>query len=144
MADTDGGAYLDFLQVQQNYYDYEVPATMVGGRDIAFRCRRLTLDEWLVCLDMSPGQGMFEVSNTRSGMEVFRLTLESILETTTDTDSGEEKVTITPAKPMIKDDEGKVRSGEFDLDRLGVNLRHYLSKVAAKQLWSEEENAGEG
>lgn len=144
MPEAGEGAYLDFLQVQQNYYDYDIPATMAGGRDIAFRCRRLTLDEWLVCLDLSPGMSTSFVMNpARAGMEVIRLSLESIVERKIDKDSGEEKITYTPAKPMIKDSEDTAISGDFDLDKLGVNLRHYLAKEAAKQLWSEQ-NAGEG
>lgn len=142
-TDADDVPYLEFLQVQHEYYDYDVPPSLVGGRDIAFRCRRLTLDEWLTCLDLSPGGGVFGLNIMRSGMEVIRLTLESIVSRKIDDATGEEKVTITPAAPLEKDDEGNAIRGDFDLDKTGIELRTFLAKSAVQQLWSEEVNAGE-
>ena len=140
----DGGKYLDFLKVQKMDYEHPIDPDYIDGRNVAFRCRRLTVDEWLQCIDAAQSSDALGVNVQRSGMAVLMLALEAVVERTINEETGEETVTETPVKPMVRDENGNVIEGDFDFDLLPTEIRVELAVAAANQLWSEEDNAGEG
>lgn len=134
MADS-----LDFIKARVDHYDFRVPPVMVDGRDIAFRCRRLTADEWV--------EGMEEAANPirlfdrvdRAGLLVLRQTLMAMVEWKIDEETGAEEEVVTPLNLVEKDDEGNVISGDFDIDDLRVELLREVTNQAYQQLFGNRE-----
>ena len=141
-------AYLDFLKSKLTHYDFRLPPKLVDGRDVRFRCRALTMSEYSELsakhfVKLSDDNTAFGSSLIRAGSEIFRLTLEAIVEVTEGADGADVEV-ITPAAPYVYDEAGTVIGGELDYDSLDrTMIGSVIIDVAMEQLHGAS-NVGEG
>ena len=140
-------AYLDFLKSKETHYDFRLPAELVDGRDVRFRCRALNMSEFSELsakyyVDKDDGRSDFGANLIRAGHEIFQTTLEAIVEITEGADGADVEV-ITPAVPFVYNEGGTVVSGDLDYDSLDHRLiSSIIIDVAMEQLHGAS-NVGE-